>query len=64
MAGKRLYRSRSERKIAGICGGLGAYFNQDPVLFRILWVILALGLGGGIIAYLVLWLIVPEEAEA
>jgi phage shock protein PspC (stress-responsive transcriptional regulator) len=58
---KRLYRSRTDRKIAGVCGGLGKYFNMDPVIFRIIWVALALGLGAGVIAYLIFWLVVPED---
>jgi phage shock protein C len=59
---KRLYRSRSDRMIAGICGGLGAYFNIDPVIFRIIAVILLLP-GGfpGLIPYLILWILVPLE---
>jgi phage shock protein C len=64
MAQRRLYRSRTERKIAGVCGGLGAYFGVDPVLFRIIWVVLVLGVGFGILAYLICWLIIPLEPEA
>lgn len=60
---KRLYRSRNNRKIAGVCGGLGEYFNVDPVIFRILWVVLVLGAGTGILAYIIFWLIVPEAPE-
>jgi phage shock protein C len=57
---KRLYRSRKNRVIAGVCGGLGEYFNVDPVIFRILFVILLLP-GGfpGLIPYVILWLVVP-----
>lgn len=60
---KRLYRSRDERMIAGVCGGLGEYLNTDPTVIRILFVILAiLGVGfGGLLLYLAMWLIVPEE---
>jgi phage shock protein PspC (stress-responsive transcriptional regulator) len=60
---KRLYRSRTDRKIAGICGGLGEYFGIDPVIFRIIWVILLLGAGTGLLAYIIFWLIVPEAPE-
>jgi phage shock protein PspC (stress-responsive transcriptional regulator) len=60
---KRLYRSRKDRKIAGVCGGLAEYFNVDPVLIRILWVVLVLGAGTGILAYILFWLIVPEAPE-
>ena len=60
---KRLYRSRDERMIAGVCGGLGEYLNTDPTVIRIIFVVLAIiGVGfGGLILYLAMWLIVPEE---
>lgn len=59
---KRFYRSTTDRKIAGICGGLGEYFNVDPVIFRILFVILLLP-GGlpGFIPYVIIWLLVPYK---
>ena len=60
---KRLYRSRTDRKIAGICGGMGQYFGVDPVIFRIIWLLLLLGMGAGLVVYLVLWLIVPLEPQ-
>lgn len=56
----RLYRSRNDRIIAGICGGLGQYFNIDPVIIRILWVILSFS-GGGFLAYLICIFVIPEE---
>jgi phage shock protein C len=57
---RRLYRSRDDRVIAGVCGGLAEYFNVDPVIIRIIAVILLIP-GGlpGLIPYLILWLIVP-----
>ena len=58
---KRLYRSRTDRKIAGVCGGLGTYFGVDPVIPRIIWVLLALGYGFGIVAYLICWWVIPQE---
>ncbi|MFB6343243.1 PspC domain-containing protein [Saccharicrinis sp. FJH2] len=57
---KKLYRSRNDRMIAGICGGLGEYFNVDPVIMRILWVVLSLW-GGGLIAYIICIFVIPEE---
>jgi phage shock protein C len=63
MPDKRLYRSRTDRKIAGICGGLGAYFNVDPVFFRLLWVLLAIAGGTGLLAYLICWLVIPLEPQ-
>lgn len=61
---KRLYRSRTERFIAGVCGGLANYFNIDPVLMRVIFVVLAFASGVGIIAYIVLWIITPVEGTA
>ncbi|MGE5590056.1 MAG: PspC domain-containing protein [Bacillota bacterium] len=60
---KRLYRSRSERVIAGVCGGLAQYFAVDPTLVRIIWVLLALS-GTGILLYLIALLVIPEEPRA
>lgn len=57
---KRLYRSRHERVIAGVCGGLAQYFAVDPTLVRIIWVLLALS-GTGILLYLIALLVIPEE---
>ena len=58
---KKLYRSRQNRMIGGVCGGLGDYFNVDPTLIRLAFVILFFAAGGGPLLYLVLWVIVPEE---
>lgn len=59
---KRLYRSGQDKWVAGVCGGLGEYFDLDPVLVRVLWIILTLvSMGIGIIAYLLLWAIVPRD---
>jgi phage shock protein PspC (stress-responsive transcriptional regulator) len=58
---RRLYRSSKDRWVAGVCGGLGEYFGIDPVLVRVLWVILSLAsLGIGVIGYLLLWIIMPN----
>ena len=56
----RLHLSFSDRKIAGVCGGLGEYFDLDPVFFRAGFVILAFTCGVGIFLYFVLWLLVPR----
>ncbi len=61
---KRLYRSRKDRMIAGVCGGLGKYFNVDPVLLRIAFVVLTFFSGSGLILYLILAIVVPNEPEA
>ncbi len=59
---KRLYRSKKNRIIAGVCGGIGEYFDIDPVLIRLLWVLFAFaGMGFGILVYIAAWIIIPEE---
>jgi phage shock protein C len=60
----RLVRPRSERMITGVCGGLGLYFGVDPVIVRLLFVVLALSTGLTLILYPILWLIMPEAADA
>jgi phage shock protein C len=60
---RKLYRSRTDRKLAGVCGGLAQYFNADPTLIRVLFVVLALLGGPGLVIYLVLWILVPEEPQ-
>ncbi len=63
MSAKQLFRSRKDGLIAGVCGGLAEYFNIDPSLVRLIF-ILAVFLGGaGLVVYLVAWLIVPENPE-
>ena len=61
---KRLYRSSTNKVIAGVCGGLGEYFKIDPVIFRVIFVILLLP-GGlpGLIPYVILWIIVPLKPQ-
>jgi phage shock protein C len=54
-------RSRSERVIAGVCGGLGRYLGIDPMLLRVAFIILSLANGLGLIAYVVAWVAIPEE---
>ena len=60
---KKLWRSRKERKIAGICGGLAQYFSVDPVWIRLIFVLFFLAAGTAGIVYLIMWLIVPLEPE-
>ena len=63
MEAKRLYRSRTERMLGGVCGGLGKYLGLDPTLIRVIAVLLAVltGFIPGLIVYLVMMLIVPLE---
>jgi len=60
---KRLYRSRTNTVLGGVCSGLGQYFGIDPTLVRLVFVLLALS-GTGILAYLILWIIIPVEDRA
>jgi phage shock protein PspC (stress-responsive transcriptional regulator) len=57
----RLYRSRKDRLIGGVCGGLGTYFGIDPVIVRLLFVVVAVWGGLGFLGYLILWIIIPPE---
>lgn len=63
-ASKKLYRDENDKVIGGVCSGLANYFNVDVVVVRILFVILAVSFGVGIIPYLVLWIAVPSSASA
>lgn len=58
---KRLTRSKTNKKLLGVCGGIGEYFNIDPTLVRLLWVIAGLSFGFGILAYLICAIVMPEE---
>jgi phage shock protein C len=59
---KRLYRSRDEKMIGGVCGGLAQYLDVDPTLIRVLWVVVTvMGAGTGLLAYLILWVLIPQE---
>lgn len=62
METKKLYRSKTNRHVGGVCGGLAEYFNIDPLVVRLGMVVLALLSGPiGIIIYIIMWLVVPEE---
>ena len=58
---KRLYRSREERMISGVCGGIAEYFEMDPTIIRLIFVLLAMAGGPGLIAYIILAIIIPEK---
>lgn len=58
---KRLYKSRDERMIAGVCGGIAEYFKVDPTLIRLAWIIFVFMGGSGILAYLIAWIVIPEK---
>ena len=58
---QRLYRSRSERMLFGVCGGLATYFDLDPTLVRLVFVLLTLATGIGLIVYIVMAIITPQD---
>ncbi|MEI7498921.1 MAG: PspC domain-containing protein [Bacteroidota bacterium] len=61
METKRLFRSKIDRVLGGVCGGLGKYFNIDPVLVRVLWAVSFFVGGVGLLGYIIAWIIIPEE---
>ncbi len=63
MSGKRLYRSTEDRMIAGVCGGLGEYFGIDSTLIRLVLLFLVIWGGGGILVYIIAWIVIPEAPE-
>ncbi len=63
METKRLYRSKDDRWIGGVCGGIGEYFGIDPIIIRLLFLLAFLGWGAGLLIYLLMWIIVPENKE-
>jgi len=60
---KKLHRSRRDRKIAGVCGGFGEYFEIDATLVRVLWLIMAFFVGWGFLGYFIAWIVMPDEPE-
>ena len=61
MEQKRLYRSRNQRMVCGVCEGIAEYFNIDPTLIRLAWVLFALSAGSGILAYIIAAIVIPDE---
>lgn len=58
---KRLYKSRNDVKIAGVCAGIGEFFGIDPTIIRLVWGLSILGGGIGILAYILCMFIIPEN---
>lgn len=61
---KRLMRSVSDRKIAGVCAGLAEYFDLDVTIIRVVWLLLLLCAGTGLLAYIIMWIVVPLAPES
>lgn len=60
MENKKLYRSTTNCMLAGVCGGIGEYFNIDPTLIRLAWVLFSALGGSGILAYIIAAIIIPK----
>lgn len=60
MSGKKLYKSSTDKKISGVCAGIGEYFNVDPTIIRLAWILFTFT-GTGILAYIACAIIMPEE---
>jgi len=61
---KKLYLSNTDRKIGGVCGGLGEYFGTDSTIFRVIFALGILAWGMGVIAYILMWLVIPKKSKA
>ena len=61
MENKKLYKSKTNKKIAGVCGGLAEYLNIDATIVRLVWVLATLFVGCGILAYIIALLVMPNE---
>ena len=62
METKRFYLSEKDKKIAGVCGGIAEYFNIDSLLVSVAFLLFLFTFGGGLIAYIVLWLLAPKKS--
>jgi phage shock protein C len=62
-AGRKLYLSDTDRKIGGVCGGIAEYLGVDSTLVRVVWIIIALLAGSGILAYFIAWLLIPRRPD-
>lgn len=61
---KRLTRDVKNKKIAGVCAGIANYYNIDPTLIRVLWIVSVVFAGGGVLAYLLCWFLIPEDTSS
>ena len=61
MKDKKLYRSTSNRMLTGVCGGVAEYLEMDPTVIRLIWVILCMFAGSGVLAYIIASIVIPEE---
>jgi phage shock protein C len=61
---KKLYKSRTDKKIDGVCAGIAKYLNLDPTIIRLLWIIMVVAAGSGVLAYILCMIIMPVEPDA
>ena len=60
---KRLYKSRRDQKLCGVCAGIAEYFSIDPTIIRLIWALFTLAGGAGVLAYIVCAIVIPEETD-
>ena len=60
---KKLYKSNTDKKICGVCGGLAEYLNMDAIIIRLIWVLAVLFAGCGLLAYIIAALVIPDKPE-
>ena len=60
---KRIYKNREKKMLCGVCAGLAEYFDIDPTLVRVLWAVISLGYGIGLLAYIVCAIVFPDKRE-
>ena len=60
---KKLYKSRTDQKLDGVCAGIGEFFDVDPTVIRLAWVVFSLLGGSGVLAYIVAALVIPRKPE-
>ncbi len=60
MENKKIYRSSTNYKLAGVCGGIGEYFNIDPTLIRLAWILFSVMGGAGVLAYIIAAIVMPK----
>ena len=60
---KRIYKNREKKMLCGVCAGLAEYFDIDPTIVRVLWAVISLGYGIGVIAYILCAVIFPDKSE-
>ena len=60
---KRIYKNREKKMLCGVCAGLAEYFDIDPTLVRVVWAVISLGYGIGLLAYIVCAIVFPDKSE-